>query len=69
MNYNVGASLRMNSHMTLDAAASYTGFEKTPITRDERFYAGTAAQTDILTQGQARNQRAFVLSLGGRLGF
>ena len=69
VNYNVGASFRMSEQLHLDAAAAYTDFETSPITRDERFYAGTAAQVDILTEGQARGQRAIVLSLGGRLGF
>jgi long-chain fatty acid transport protein len=69
INYNVGASYKMSGHMTLDAAASYTDFQTTPITRDERFYAGTAAQVDILTEGRARSQRALVLALGGRMGF
>jgi len=69
VNYNVGGSFRLNDHMTLDGAASYTDFKTTPITRDERFYAGTPAQVDILTEGQARKQRALVLSLGGRLAF
>ena len=69
VNYNVGASFRMSDHMTFDAAAAYTDFKTTPILRDERFYAGTAAQVDILTEGQARKQRAIVVSLGGRLDF
>ena len=69
VNYNVGASLRLSDRLTLDAAAALTDFKKTPITRDERFYAGTPAQVDVLTEGQARGQRAIVLSLGGRIGF
>ena len=69
VNYNAGASFRMSDRITLDAAAAYTDFETTPITRDERFYAGTAAQTDVFTEGRARSQRAIVLSMGGRLGF
>ncbi|HEY0148131.1 MAG TPA: outer membrane protein transport protein [Allosphingosinicella sp.] len=69
VNYNAGASLRMSQRITLDAAASYTDFRTTPITRDERFYAGTAAQVDVFTEGQAGKQRALVLSLGGRIGF
>jgi long-chain fatty acid transport protein len=69
VNYNVGASFRMSDRITLDAAAAYTDFETSPITRDERFYAGTAAQVDVFTEGEARKQRAIVLSLGGRIGF
>ena len=67
--YNVGASFRMSNRMTFDAAAGYTDFQTTPITRDERYYAGTPAQIDIFTEGRARSQHALVLSLGGRIGF
>jgi long-chain fatty acid transport protein len=69
VNYNVGASFKMSQRLTLDAAAAYTDFKTTPITRDERFYAGTPAQVDVLTEGRARKQRALLLSLGGRIGF
>lgn len=69
VNYNVGASFRLRERLHLDAAAGYTDFETSPIARNERFYAGTAAQVDILTAGRARAQRAIVVSLGGRIGF
>jgi long-chain fatty acid transport protein len=69
VNYNAGASFRMSDRLTLDAAAAFTDFKTTPITRDERFYAGTAAQVDVFTEGRARSQRAIVLSMGGRIGF
>lgn len=69
VNYNAGASFRMSDRLTLDAAAAFTDFQTSPITRDERFYAGTAAQVDIFTEGRARRQRAIVLSMGGRIGF
>jgi long-chain fatty acid transport protein len=69
VDYNVGASYRMNGHMSLDAAAGYTDLENSPISRDERFYAGTPAQTDILTDGRAHGQRVLVFALGGRLKF
>jgi long-chain fatty acid transport protein len=69
IDYNVGASLRMGKRLTLDAAAGYTDPEAVPISRDERFYAGTAAQTDVLTAGRASDQRVIVLSLGGRMSF
>jgi long-chain fatty acid transport protein len=69
VNYNVGASLRMSDRLTLDAAAALTDFKTTPITRDERFYAGTPAQVDVITEGRARSQRAFLFSLGGRMSF
>ncbi|MGA9582610.1 MAG: outer membrane protein transport protein [Allosphingosinicella sp.] len=69
VDYNVGATFRMNGHMSLDAAASYTDLENSPISRDERFYAGTPAQTDILTDGRAHGQRVLIFALGGRMKF
>jgi long-chain fatty acid transport protein len=67
VDYNVGLSFQLNGRMTFDAAAAYTDFEASTIGRDERFYAGTAAQTDVLTGGRADEQRALVFSLGGRM--
>ncbi|HEX6376328.1 MAG TPA: porin [Allosphingosinicella sp.] len=69
VDYNVGATYRLNGRMSLDAAAGYTDVEDGPISRDERFYAGTAAQTDILTEGRAEDQRVLVFALGGRISF
>jgi long-chain fatty acid transport protein len=69
IDYNVGATYRMSGHMSLDAALGYIDVEGGPISRDERFYAGTAAQTDVLTEGRANNPRVFVVALGGRLSF
>jgi long-chain fatty acid transport protein len=69
IDYNVGASYRMSGHISLDAAAGYTDLEDSAISRDERFYAGTLAQTDILTDGRADNQRVLVFALGGRVSF
>ena len=69
VDYTVGATLRAGKSLTLDAAAAYTDFEAVPITRDEIFYAGTAAETQILVSGTAAKQHALVLSLGGRMKF
>jgi len=69
MDYNVGATYRMSERIKLDAAAGLTQVEDSPIGRDERFYAGTPAQTDILTGGRIENQHVFVFALGGRLSF
>jgi long-chain fatty acid transport protein len=69
VDYNVGATYRMSDRISLDAAAGLTDVENGPITRDERFYAGTAAQTDILTDGRARGQSVLIVALGGRLSF
>ena len=69
VDYNVGATLRMSERLSLDAAAGYIDVESGPISRDERFYAGTPAQVDVLTDGRVNNPRVFVLSMGGRLSF
>ena len=69
VNYAAGASFRLSDHMMLEAAASLTDFENSPITRDELFYAGTPAETAVLSNGRATGQRAIVLSVGGRLNF
>jgi long-chain fatty acid transport protein len=69
VDYNVGGSYRMSEKISLDAAAGYIDVQGGPISRDERFYAGTPAQTDVLTDGRANNPRVFVLSLGGRISF
>jgi long-chain fatty acid transport protein len=65
--YNFGASYRLSDHLALDGAFGYTDFRESAISRDEHFYAGTAAQTDVLTDGRAARQRALVLSFGGRI--
>ncbi len=69
VDYNVGATYRMTDRISLDAAAGFTDVENGPISRDERFYAGTAAQTDILTDGRVRGQSVLVVALGGRMSF
>jgi long-chain fatty acid transport protein len=69
MNYNVGGSFRMGRRLRLDFAAAYTRFDDAPITRDERFYANTPAEVQVLTEGRATRQRAITLALGGRIGF
>jgi long-chain fatty acid transport protein len=69
VDYNAGASYRFSDRLWLDAAAGYTDVEDSPISRDERFYAGTLAQTDVLTDGRAYDQRVLVFTLGGRFSF
>ncbi len=69
VDYNVGATYRMTDRISLDAAAGFTDVENGPISRDERFYAGTAAQTEILTDGRVRGQSVLVVALGGRMSF
>ena len=67
VDYNVGASFRIGEHLTLDGAAALTDFRNSAISRDEHFYAGTPAQTNVLTDGSAVRQRAVVISFGGRI--
>ena len=69
VNYNVGATYRMSDHISLDAAASLTDVEASSINRDERFYAGTPAQVDVITEGRVDRQRVLILALGGRMKF
>ena len=69
IDYNVGATYRLNGHMSVDLAAGYTDLQNSPIARDERFYAGTPAQTDILTSGRIHGQSVLVVALGGRMSF
>jgi long-chain fatty acid transport protein len=67
--FNLGASLKVSRGLTLDAAAGYTHLDPDPIARDEHFYVGGPAQTDVLSDGQQLRQRVIVLALGGRIGF
>jgi long-chain fatty acid transport protein len=68
-NYGVGASYALTPKFTLDAGANYVDFENATIDRVTAAYAGTAAQTPILTSGTLTDARALVFSLGGRLRF
>ena len=67
--YAAGGSYQLNRHMTIDAGANYVKFDDATIDRVTAAYAGTAAQTPILTNGLLRNAHAIVLSLGGRVTF
>jgi long-chain fatty acid transport protein len=67
--FNAGASWRMSRTLILDAAAGYTHIAASPFARAEHFYAGTPAQTDVLTAGRQLRNRALILALGGRMGF
>jgi long-chain fatty acid transport protein len=69
VDYNVGGSFHVSDRLTLDGAIALADFKKVAITRDEHIYAGTAAQTDILTEGRAVGQHAIVASIGGRVSF
>lgn len=66
-NYGLGASYAVSPSFTIDAGANYVDFENSSIDRVTAAYAGTPAQTPVLTSGELRNARAFVFSLGGRI--
>lgn len=68
-NFSMGTSYLMSKAVTLDAAASYITFKDAPIDRITAAYAGTAAQTPILVNGELENAHAFVFSLGARMDF
>jgi long-chain fatty acid transport protein len=63
-NFGAGGSYAVTQNIVLDAAANYVDFANAPIDR-----ATIAAGSTILTQGQLRNARAFVFSVGGRVQF
>jgi long-chain fatty acid transport protein len=68
-NYGVGATYNLSPAFAIDAAANYVHFKDAPIDRITAAYAGTPAQTPILTDGELQNAHAVVLSLGGRFSF
>jgi long-chain fatty acid transport protein len=68
-NFSGGGTFQLTKAFSIDAAAAYIDFENTTIDRVTAAYAGTAAQTPILTNGQLQDAHAVVLSLGGRLRF
>jgi long-chain fatty acid transport protein len=69
VDYNVGGSYHLSERFTLDGAIALTDMKRVAITRDEHFYVGTPAQTDVFTEGRAAGQRAIVASFGGRIEF
>jgi long-chain fatty acid transport protein len=68
-NFGLGGSYAANSKLSFDLAANYVSFADATIDRVTAAYAGTAAQTPILTSGELRDAHAVVLSAGARLKF
>ncbi|WP_374294292.1 OmpP1/FadL family transporter [Sphingomonas sp.] len=68
-NYGAGGTFQLTPGFAIDAGANYVDFKNTTIDRVTAAYAGTPVQTPILTNGELRNARAIVLTLGGRLSF
>lgn len=67
-NFSAGTSYAVG-RFTIDGAVSYIAFKNASIDRTTAAYAGTAAQTPILVDGELRDASALVLSLGGRVKF
>jgi long-chain fatty acid transport protein len=68
-NFGLGGSYAANKKLSFDLAANYVTFADAPIDRVTAAYAGTAAQTPIITDGELRNASAVVLTAGARLKF
>lgn len=68
-NFSTGTSYAMSDAITLDGAFSYITFKDAPIDRTTAAYAGTAAQTPILVNGELQDASALVFSLGARVAF
>ncbi|MBO9723258.1 MAG: outer membrane protein transport protein [Novosphingobium sp.] len=68
-NFSAGTTYNMSEKIAIDAAASYITFKDTTIDRVTAAYAGTAAQTPILTDGRLTDASALVFSLGARVAF
>jgi len=68
-NYGGGLSFQVTPKLGIDAAANYVDFKDETIDRVTAAYAGTAAQTPIVTNGRLEDAHAVVLSLGGRFTF
>ncbi|MDB5700853.1 MAG: aromatic hydrocarbon degradation protein [Sphingomonadales bacterium] len=68
-NYGVGGTYQVSPRIAVDAGANYVDFKDASVDRVTAAYAGTAAQTPILTSGELQNAHAIVLSLGGKFTF
>lgn len=68
-NFGLGGSVAATSKLSFDLGANYVTFADAPIDRVTAAYAGTAAQTPILTDGELRDAHAVVLTAGARLRF
>ncbi|RDE07513.1 OmpP1/FadL family transporter [Sphingomonas aracearum] len=68
-NFAAGASFQATPRLGFDLAANYIDFKDESIDRVTAAYAGTVAQTPIVTNGRLENAHALVFSLGGRFSF
>jgi long-chain fatty acid transport protein len=68
-NFSAGTTFKASEMFTIDAAASYISFKDAPINRLTAAYAGSAAQTPILVNGELQDASALIFSLGARMAF
>ncbi|NKJ42013.1 OmpP1/FadL family transporter [Novosphingobium sp. SG720] len=68
-NFALGATHSLSRAFKIDVAANYLTLANAPINRVTAAYAGTAAQTPILVNGELQKAHVVVLSLGGRIAF
>ncbi|GFE74494.1 MULTISPECIES: OmpP1/FadL family transporter [Novosphingobium] len=68
-NFSAGTTYNMSEKIAIDAAASYITFKDAPVDRLTAAYAGTAAQTPVITNGRLTDASALVFSLGARVAF
>ncbi|MCP3733722.1 outer membrane protein transport protein [Sphingomonas sp. RP10(2022)] len=68
-NYGAGGTFQITPKFGIDLAANYVDFEDTTIDRRTAAYVGTAAQTNILTNGRLEGAHAVVVSAGAHVGF
>jgi long-chain fatty acid transport protein len=68
-NFAAGVTKAVTKGLKIDAAFNYLSLDDAPVNRVTAAYAGTAAQTPILTNGTVTDPHVFIFSLGGRLSF
>lgn len=68
-NFAAGTSYEFSPNFTVDAAFNYLAIDDASIDRTTAAYAGSAAQTPILVDGNISNANALIFSLGGRIAF
>ncbi|MBI0474704.1 aromatic hydrocarbon degradation protein [Sphingomonas sp. MA1305] len=68
-NYGAGGTFQLTPRIGIDFAGNYVDFKDASIDRVTAAYAGTAAQTPVLTNGTLTNAHALVFSLGAHVGF
>jgi long-chain fatty acid transport protein len=67
--FAAGASHEIVRNLTLDAAFNYVTLQSAAIDRPTEAYAGTAAATPVLMNGEVTSAHVLIVSLGGRLRF